>query len=101
MGSQITHLHFDQHLPNSEQQKGNNVHGIIKDMSSHGMGQGSLPYISLLKFALIVFVPQHTQQSIAAVIARIFWQSTGSVLKSTVEENCMQSTLCERSVEAV
>ena len=34
-------------------------------------------------------MPQHTQQSIAAVSARKFWQSTGSVLKSTGEENCM------------
>ena len=43
----------------------------------------------LLKFARIVFVPRHKQQSTAAVSARKFWQTTGSVLKSTGEENCM------------
>ena len=31
----------------------------------------------------------HTQESIAAENARIFRPSTGSVLKSTSEENCM------------
>ena len=34
-------------------------------------------------------MPRNTQQSIAAVSARKFRQSTGSVLKSTGEENCM------------
>ena len=34
-------------------------------------------------------MPQHTQQSIAAVSARKFRQSTGNVLKSTGEEKCM------------
>ena len=34
-------------------------------------------------------MPQHTQQSIAAVSARKFRQSTSNVLKSTGEENCM------------
>ena len=55
----------------------------------------------VLKLACIFFVPRHTQQSIATVSGMKFWQSTGSVLKSRVEENCMHSTLCERSVEAV
>ena len=38
-------------------------------------------------------MPQHTQQSIAAVSARKFRQSTGNVLKSTGEGNCMVSAL--------
>ena len=50
-------------------------------------------YISLLMVAKIahnVFVPWHTQQSIAAVSLRKFQQSTGSVLESTGEENCIE-----------
>ena len=43
----------------------------------------------LLKFARIVFVPRHTQQSTAPVSGRKFWQSTDNVLQSIGEENCM------------